>query len=137
MIFFLERHLMLIFFFAVLFPISVFSCTPPYKETAIPSSPRVRVAITTVTESSAPIALAFDPLLEDMVFKSPLLLRQPTERTISPRREARIKKEEKIALANTFFEWPGSSAPVRFNAAAFHQWITIKTNETAEFMCPQ
>lgn len=137
MIFFLERHHMLIFFFAVLLPISIFSCTPPDKESSIPSSPTLRLVITTVTDTNSLPPRGFDPLLEDMVFKSALLHRQPAERTISPRREARIKKEEKIALANSTFEWPGSSAPVYINTPIIHRWIATKTDESLEFTCPR
>lgn len=96
----------LITLFVIFVNLSLFSCTPPERTSPI-------LILSTSTDSTNRMPRNFNSLQETTSQKKEIV------REISPRKIKKLKEEEKIALSNSYYEWPGIEVPVRFSTIAF------------------
>lgn len=131
---FLERHLMVIFFLGlILLNTSINCCTPPI-EREDSNSLVSTIVVTTSTNTSLQPPRSFNPLLESTL-QLPLSYfeKQNFKRTVSPRRQARIEEEQRTALAKSYFDWPGSTAPLTIGSPAI---VHVCVSSVTELICP-
>lgn len=96
---------LLVYLFACLISSSIFSCTPPQRESSLSGSP-VIVALATVTQSTSKNSRTYNCILED-------LEELTCDSYRSKLQDDKTRAEQESALEDIYFEWPGRSAPIQ------------------------